>query len=191
VTQWGKLGTKPGDFNSPYSIAINADGKVYVADANNNRIEIFTTDGGLVGQFGVNGAAPGQLDKPKSVALDAKGNLYVGDTGNKRIQIFDGAGNYLAGWGSVGKMPGQFDVPHDIAVDQWGNIYVTDADGPNHNNRVQMFASDGSILTMWGSLGADPGQFNFASRIALDRSGLNIYVCDASNNRVQLFGYSR
>jgi DNA-binding beta-propeller fold protein YncE len=41
----------------------------------------------------------------------------------------------------------------------------------------------------WGHLGGGPGEFNFASRVAVDVSGLKVYVCDASNNRVQLFTY--
>jgi len=86
--------------------------------------------------------------------------------------------------------PGQFDQPHDLTLDPWGNIYVADADGPDHNNRVQIFFSDGILAAVWGNFGGGPGQFNFAARVAVDPSGLNVYVCDAGNNRVQLFSYS-
>jgi DNA-binding beta-propeller fold protein YncE len=190
VVQWGKLGVKPGDFNSPYSVAVDQGGNVYVADAHNDRIEKFSADGAFLMEFGESGTGPGQLDLPKSVALDRAGNIYVADTSNKRIQKFSVEGKYIEEWGSYGKRPGQFDIPHDVAVDPWGNVYVADADGPSHNNRIQVFFNDGTLATLWGRLGAGPGEFNFAARVAVDPTGLNIYVCDASNNRIQLFTYA-
>jgi DNA-binding beta-propeller fold protein YncE len=191
LAQWGQLGAKPGQFNSPYGVAVDQAGNVYVADANNDRIQKFDSEGVYVARFGESGAALGQLDLPKSVALDRAGNLYIADVGNRRIQKFTPEGTYIEEWGSQGKRPGQFDVPHDVAVDPWGNVYVADADGPSHNNRIQLFYNDGTLATLWGSVGRGPGEFNFASRVAVDASGLNIYVCDASNNRVQLFTYAK
>jgi DNA-binding beta-propeller fold protein YncE len=190
ITQWGKLGTNSGEFNSPYSIAVDPAGDLYVADAHNDRIQKFASDGTYLAAFGGSGMEPGKFDLPKSVAVDRAGNVYVADTGNKRIQQFSAEGVYLEDWGNYGKQPGQFDIPHDVAVDPWGNVYVADADGPDHNNRVQVFANDGGLEALWGSFGAGPGQFNFAARVAIDPSGLNIYVCDASNNRVQLFTFA-
>jgi tripartite motif-containing protein 71 len=190
INQWGELGSNAGEFNSPYSVAVDPAGNVYVADAHNDRIQKFTPDGAYLSEFGSSGVEEGQLDQPKSVAVDLRGNVYVADTGNKRIQQFGADGVYIRQWGSYGRLAGQFDLPHDLAVDPWGNVYVADADGNSHNNRVQLFASDGTILSLWGSLGSGPGQFNFAARVAIDRTGLKIYVCDASNNRIQLFSYS-
>ena len=190
INQWGNWGSNAGEFDSPYSVAVDPAGNVYVADAHNDRIQKFSPEGAYLNEFGRSGADAGQLDQPKSVAIDRSGNVYVADTGNKRVQQFSSDGVYLREWGSYGRLPGQFDLPHDLAVDPWGNVYVADADGNSHNNRIQMFTSDGAILSLWGSLGSGPGQFNFAARVAVDRTGLNIYVCDASNNRVQLFCYS-
>jgi DNA-binding beta-propeller fold protein YncE len=161
-----------------------------VIEAHNYRVQRFSPDGVTIGQFGTNGSGPGQFDLPKSVAVDQAGNIYVADTRNKRIQKFTAEGNYIDEWGTYGKAPGQFDQPHDVALDPWGNIYIADADGPDHNNRVQIFFSDEILATTWGSFGGGPGQFNFVSRIAIDPSGLNIYVCDAGNNRVELFSFA-
>lgn len=190
ITQWGGLGAQSGRFNAPYGIAIDWEGNVYVADAHNDRIQKFTADGTHLSEFGGSGNGPGQFDQPKSVAVDRAGNIFVADAQNKRVLKFSPEGVYLDGWGGYGKRPGQFDVPHDVAVDPWGNVYVADADGASHNNRVQLFSNEGNLAALWGSLGSGPGQFNFASRVAVDPTGLNIYVCDASNNRVQLFSYS-
>jgi DNA-binding beta-propeller fold protein YncE len=190
IAQWGKLGSKPGEFNAPYSIAIDPAGNLLVIEAHNFRVQKLSSTGLPIGQFGTNGSGPGQFDLPKSVAVDQAGNIYVADTRNKRIQKFTAEGSYSEEWGTYGKAPGQFDQPHDVALDPWGNIYVADADGPDHNNRIQLFFNDQILAATWGSFGGGPGQFNFAARIAIDPSGLNIYVCDAGNNRVELFSYS-
>jgi len=190
VAQWGKLGSKPGEFNAPYSIAIDPAGNLLVIEAHNYRVQKFTPAGVTIGQFGTSGSGPGRFDLPKSVAVDQAGNIYVADTRNKRIQKFTTEGTFIDEWGTYGKDPGQFDQPHDVALDPWGNIYVADADGPDHNNRVQVFFNDEILATTWGSFGGGAGQFNFAARIAIDPSGLNIYVCDAGNNRVELFSFA-
>ena len=190
VMQWGKFGSKPGEFNSPYSIGIEPAGNIVVIEAHNFRAQKFTPTGVVLGQFGTSGSGPGQFDLPKSIAVDQAGQIYVADTQNKRIQKFTAEGKYIEEWGTYGKAPGQFDQPHDVAIDPWGNIYVADADGPDHNNRVQVFFNDEILASTWGSFGGGNGQFNFAARIAIDPSGLNIYVCDAGNNRVQLFSFA-
>src|SRR5258706_5352179 len=190
VSQWGKLGSKPGEFNAPYSIAIDPTGNLLVIEAHNYRVQKFSATGVPIAQFGTNGSGPGQFDLPKGLTVDQAGNIYVADTRNKRIQKFTAEGSYIEEWGTYGEAPGQFDQPHDVALDPWGNIYVADADGPDHNNRVQVFYNDEILAATWGNFGGGPGQFNFAARIALDPSGLNIYVCDSGNNRVELFSYA-
>src|SRR5262249_26773838 len=115
------------------------------------------------------------------------GTVYIANRNNSRIQKFAPEGTFIGQWGSYGKEPGQFDVAHDVAVDSVGNVYVADADGSRHNNRIQQFASDGTFLGQWGSVGKAAGQFNFAARVALDPTGSWIYVCDAMNNRIQAF----
>lgn len=190
VAAWGKLGWKLGEFNAPYNIAIDPTGNLLVIEAHNYRVQKLTAAGVPIGQFGTNGSGPGQFDLPKGLTVDLSGNIYVADTRNKRIQKFTADGTYVDEWGTYGKAPGQFDQPHDVALDPWGNIYVADADGPDHNNRVQIFYSDEIVAATFGSFGGGKGQFNFAARVAVDPSGLNIYVCDAGNNRVELFSYA-
>ena len=190
LSKWGTRGTNAGCFDYPQGLATDNSGNVYVADTHNNRVQKFTATGAFLNQWGELGSGVGEFDSPYSVAVDSAGNVYVADAHNDRIQKFNSDGAYLSEFGSTGAEAGQLDQPKSVAIDLGGNIYVADADGNSHNNRVQLFASDGTILSQWGSLGSGPGQFNFAARVAVDRTGLKIYVCDASNDRVQLFGYS-
>jgi DNA-binding beta-propeller fold protein YncE len=71
--------------------------------------------------------------------------------------------------------------PEYIALDRDGKIYVSD----NYNDRVVKFASDGTYLTQWGSIGSGDGQFIGPCGIAVDSSN-NVYVADG-NNRIKKF----
>src|SRR5918998_1163259 len=69
VTKWGSghSGEKApadGQFGSPFGIAVDPSGNVYVADTNNNRIQKFTSNGGFVTKWGTQGTGDGQFDSP-------------------------------------------------------------------------------------------------------------------------------
>src|SRR3989442_10471867 len=77
LTQWGSQGSGNGQFNYPFGVATDAAGNVYVADANNNRIQKFTAAGTYLTEWGSFGTGDGQFDSPQGVATDASGNVYV------------------------------------------------------------------------------------------------------------------
>ncbi|HEY3861145.1 MAG TPA: hypothetical protein VGO59_04590 [Verrucomicrobiae bacterium] len=54
-------------------------------------------------------------------------------------------------------------------------------------NSIKVYSECGDLITKWGSKGKQPGQFNFASRVAVDAAGSKVFVTDANNNRVQEF----
>jgi len=89
LLQWGSLGTGNGQFNSPYGIAVDGSGNVFVVDYGDNRIEKFTANGTYVAQWGVTGIGNGQFAGPVGVAADASGNVYVADASNNPVLRFD------------------------------------------------------------------------------------------------------
>lgn len=70
-----------------------------------------------------------------------------------------------------------------LAIGPQGNVYAVD----NLNARVQLFTSEGSFVTKWGSYGTALGQFDNPIGIAIDGNG-DIYVADTNNYRIQKFG---
>ncbi|CAF1309622.1 unnamed protein product [Rotaria magnacalcarata] len=125
--------------NYPLGIFIDDNFNVYVADSNNNRIQLFQP-GELNGTIMAgNGASETViLNYPTDVVLDGDGYLFIVDSGNNRI-VGSGPNGFrcIVGCsGASGSGPNQLNGPQSIAFDSAGNIYVTDT----QNNRLQNFA---------------------------------------------------
>lgn len=181
-TAWGSFGIGTGQLQRPSSLVADVSGNIYVADAGNDRIQKFASDGTVLGTWGKTGTEDGNFHSPMGVGLDGTGNVYVADSGNNRIQKFTAAGAFIGKWGAAGTGDGEFRNPTAVATDGAGNVFVADRE----NNRIQKFASDGTFIMKWGSFGTADGQLNAPSGIAVDLSG-NVYVADRFNNRIQKF----
>ncbi|MBI4671441.1 MAG: 6-bladed beta-propeller [Chloroflexi bacterium] len=70
-------------------IAIDAQDEVYVADTDNDRIQVFDRDGRFLRKWGSSGEGDGQFAKPVAVTVDAQGTVYVADWRNYRVQARD------------------------------------------------------------------------------------------------------
>lgn len=169
-----------GMFETPYGVAADGSGNVYVADTFNDRIQKFDAGGTFVTAWGSEGSGNGEFAEPQGVAADAGGNVYVADTHNHRVQKFDASGRFVTAWGSQGDGNGQFSFPGGIAVDGGGNVYVADT----FNHRIQKFDSSGAFLAVLGSYGTENGQFSGPMGVAVDGGG-NVYVADRNNQRIQ------
>jgi len=134
MRRFGSHGTKPGQFNYPTHIALDASGKIYVTDSLNFRVQIFDSEGQYVSHIGKLGDASGHLAVPKGVGIDQFGHIYIVDSYLSTVQIFDQKGRYLLGIGGPGDESGQFQVPTGVIVDSENKIYVCDS----LNGRVQI-----------------------------------------------------
>jgi DNA-binding beta-propeller fold protein YncE len=136
VRFWGSAGTAPGQFQRARALALGPDSLLYVADACNHRVQVFTRDGGLVRCWGKAGPAPGELSYPYDLAFGPDGSLYVVEYGNSRVQKFTAEGVSLGCWGGPGREPGRLYNPWALAVDGKGRVHVLDTE----NHRVQRIA---------------------------------------------------
>ncbi len=197
-------------FYSPFGVAVDSAGNIYVADTDNHTIRkvtpagVVTTIAGLAGSPGsANGTgSAARFIAPNGVAVDSAGNLYVADTFNHTIRKMTLAGaswvvTTLAGAaGSSGSTDGtngeaRFDEPNGIAVDSAGNLYVAEF----ANSTIRKLTPDGTnwvvttIAGRAGSIGSVDGtngdaRFNITASVAVDSAG-NLYVADALNSLIR------
>jgi len=106
LRRWGKLGSGPGEFrfipgnpadptDVQAQIAAGPDGKVYVSDSGNARVQVFTSQGRFVRQFGSFGSGKGQFQRPYHLAVDATGDVYVADDQAGTLSKFSPAGKVI------------------------------------------------------------------------------------------------
>ena len=78
MKHWGHYGTGPGEFDQPHSLAFDSKGRLYVADRNNNRIQIFDQDGNYVSELH-------QWSRPSGIFIDKHDNLYSADSESESV----------------------------------------------------------------------------------------------------------
>ena len=119
IKSWGGKGSGPGQFQVAHGIAIDAKGLVWVADRENQRIQLFDQDGKFVREIKYKGL-PCSLDIGRQYMYMVNG--FAG-----QVLRLDLNGKVLAAMGKPGKGPGEFGEAHMIAVSQKGEIYVADS----------------------------------------------------------------
>jgi tripartite motif-containing protein 71 len=184
LTTVGVGGSNDGQFANPQGITITSGGEVYVADANNHRIQRFSTAGTFETSWGKYPGA-GVLDQPSGLAVDPSGNTYVTNKTEDTIQKFGPAGGYLLAWGGNGCGTGQLTDPEGLATDASGNVYVADTGC----QQIQVFDPSGTELLQFASFGTANGQVDSPAGIAVTASG-DIYVSDTGNDRIEKYDSS-
>ncbi len=159
LKSWGTPGNKPGQFNTPHSIAADAQGHIYVADRGNRRIQVFDGDGNFLRQITIDvpykaGVRPAIGNMPDLAKLEASGApktmmpgspwalcitpgprqvLYASDAYPGRVYKLSLEGKVLGVLGESGKQLKQFGWIHEIACPSENVLYV----GELLNWRVQ------------------------------------------------------
>jgi len=121
---FGAFGTGPEQFQRPAGMVWH-EGRIYVADAINNRIQVFTDGGEFVGTLGGAGGAL-SLRFPYDIAMGKDGALYVVEYGAGRLTKVGLDGRLLGRFGATGSGEGQFYTPWGIAIDSRHRIRVAD-----------------------------------------------------------------
>lgn len=121
----GSRGNEKGQFNLPRDIAFGKDGRLYIVDSGNFRIQVLEADGEVIKVFGEVGDTWGHFSRPKGIALDPDGNIYVSDASFANFQIFNPDGRLLLHIGdrSNTPRPAGYLLPAGIDVDSDGRVY--------------------------------------------------------------------
>lgn len=135
IQSWGEPGVGPSEFNLPHGICTDGQGRLFLADRENDRIQIFSMDGEFIDQWT-------HLQRPTDICIDKDGLIYVSSlwwivgqnsfvNGPIRhdlpghITVLNGNGDVLLRCVSADRCaPGNFIAPHSLCVDSRGDLYV-------------------------------------------------------------------
>ncbi len=147
-------------FWAPKFLAIDAEGYIYVTDAEGNGVGKFAPNKSRVLSWGGSGSADGEFSGIEGIAVSDEGLVYVVDHGNDRVQVFDTNGTFIRKWGTTGTLPGLFSSPWDVAIDANGDVIVSEDAFEVKPPRVQKFDPRGKYITSisgWSDLGSIKG----------------------------------
>jgi len=132
-------GPGPAQFNLVHGIRVSKDGKVYVNDRRNNRMQVFSTAGVYEREIFIERTTK-LLGTSFAVSFSpdaAQRFLYLADAGNGKVRIYDRASlTEVGAFGRIGRYAGQFIFLHALAVDSRGDLYTAEV---GTGRRVQKF----------------------------------------------------
>ena len=157
ILSWGEAGCDPGQFQRPHNVVVDRDEYVYVADRENNRMQVFDNNGKVQ-------AVWHDVYRPDGICMDADGLIYIGELNGQagledcprlghRISVYNKKGERVARFGDPedGDGPGQFVAPHGAAVDSKGNLYIGEVSYTMKGSRMnppQVFGSISKLRRM-------------------------------------------
>jgi hypothetical protein len=168
VSQFGELGTGPGQFDLIHGIAVDRNNRILVSDRMNHRVQVFTEAGEFIEEW------PDIWD-PVAILVDVNDKVWVLDGTLNRILRYNLQGQFEDSWGTYGEASslgrpgftcsddaaitaaglnpdthtgacGGFSLPHQMSVDTEGNVYVAQFGGPWIDKYVPKPGADPSRL---------------------------------------------
>ncbi len=197
------------ELDEPYAIALDANGNIYIADFDNQRVREVNHSSGLIstvagtGVRGYNGnniaATSAELNFPNGVAVDSSGDVFVADENNlvREVSATTHLFTIVAGTGTgdyngdgIPATSADLYLPGPLAVDAAGNLFILDGE----NQRIrEVSAATGLISTVAGTgdsgyngdgIPAVTADLNFPASVAIDTVG-DVYIADFTNYRLR------
>ena len=171
-----------GNFQRATRIVVGTQGTIYVLDADENKVSLFSNLQDAPKTLGGFGWSSSSFDKPTGVATDGV-NVYISDYGNHRIQRFDRDFNYISSLSSrdTSDVTSRFGYPLDIALSEFGDLFILDGE----NIRVMKFNSQGSFERVFGDINAGKGKIQNPTKLLATNS--RIFV--GEKNKILEYDY--
>ena len=186
ISEFGSPGTADGEFQSPRDVAVDGAGNIYVADAENNRIQKFDSAGVWQWTRGTTGSCSDCLFTPIGITWDAANQVVlVSSSAQDRIKAWDANGVFKWTSPDIG-----VNGPRDSARGPDGRIWVSDYS----NHRIKAF--DVTAAGVWTTTpvftlgGPGDGDLNFPYNMAWNAAGTRMYVADTGTGRIVVYDFA-
>ena len=170
VVKLGTEGTGNGEFNCPSNLAVSTNGDVYVADSNNNRIQILDSSLHYLRTL-----TEQSIPHPRDIKLTAD-SVYVLCRESPCIRVFSYTGDMLRSLITIGDQL-QVNIAFFFCLDSQENIIISDYGAYN----IKAFSKEGTLIHIIGSEGHDVGMFYYPRGLTLNNE-LNLIVLSWSDN---------
>ena len=170
-----KIVGKEGEFNDPRGMAVH-QGRLYVSDKKNHRIQVFDLDLENIQSIGCHGKGKGEFDEPFDVTFDADGNMYVAEYVNNRVQVFNPMSDFIR---MIGE--GEIGSPSGLHVAR-GKLFVCDY----KDDRIVVYdTTTGEYINTVARRGTGLGELT--GPYGITSYGDKLLVCEFGNNRIHIF----
>ena len=166
---------------TPYAVAVDEDGKVYVSTSDAGPIKMLDSEG-RVTSIELEALEGDQPLRPGRMVFDRDGNLYVVDRANSRLYVLDKDRKLKMRIGGKGSKRGEFRQLQDVGVDRQGRIYALDSVGVP----VQVFDKKGKYLYRFGFHGGGEEDIGSPNAITLDRKD-RVWIVDKGQHCLKVF----
>ena len=147
----------------------------------NASVMVYTKELEYVRKIGSHGNSPEQCKSIYGLCSDERNNLYVCDYSKSRVQVFSNGGDFIRSLKCDGDGVNRLNDPRDVCV-SGQYVYVTNYSG----HTVSVFTTDGDYVNTFGQCGSGHDDLRNPHGVCVDKDGF-VYVCDYSNNRLQIF----
>lgn len=171
-------------FGYPAAVGLSANGEIFLADHEFNRVLRIDSFGQPKSSFGDFNWGEGRLSRPAKIFITAHREIFVSDSTADAMVEFDDYGNFVRrlGEGILRDPAGMAGLRAEGGGQRTdGFLFVAD----RGNHRVVCFNREGEKIFEFGKRGRAPEQFLFPADVAV--AGQRLFVLDTGNNRVQIF----
>ena len=166
IGTFGERGSDIGQFNHPNDVKISPDGRVYVADYGNHRVQVFNPDWTI--SHVINSSSvpdSNRFSRPMAIAFDVSGDIHV--TSRSSVIVFTPTGQFVRHYGGP-----ELNVPEGISIDPSGYSLVTSW----NNNTLSVYDPSGGLVH-------SIGVFYHPHGVSVSPDG-SVWVADSSNDKL-------